>query len=198
MGIFDKVKKTTIASRQREEILYGVALEEVENDEIRKGLYAKALAKAEGNKEKADGIYLKLRVQSIIDDIESDLIDTRENARAFKAYQKLKELESITINEEKETQTEKLNKAREKDRELIRKKNKELIRRKFQAIENTKFNELFTKAQSEIDGGQVDSKLWADAKGVEMSKGHNAAISYYIEKRIQVLFNEEEANKNNQ
>ena len=42
MGIFDKVKKTTIASRQREEILYGVALEEVENNEIRKGLYAKA------------------------------------------------------------------------------------------------------------------------------------------------------------
>jgi len=55
MGIFDKVKKTTIASRQREEILYGVALEEVENNEIRKGLYAKALSKADGDKEKADG-----------------------------------------------------------------------------------------------------------------------------------------------
>ena len=198
MGIFDKGKKAIINSRRLEEVFFGVALDEVENNEIRKGLYAKALAKVDGNKEKADGIYLKLRVQSIMDDIESDRIDTRENERAFKAYQKLKELESITINEEKETQTEKLNKARKKEMELIRKKNKELIRRKFQAIENTKFNELFTKAQSEIDGGQVDSKLWADAKGVEMSKGHNAAICYYIEKRIQVLFNEEEANKNNQ
>jgi hypothetical protein len=30
MGIFDKVKKTTIVSRRYEEKLYGVALEEVE------------------------------------------------------------------------------------------------------------------------------------------------------------------------
>ena len=58
MGIFDKLKKTTIASRRCEEIFYGVALDEFENNEIRKGLYAKALAKADGNKEKADGIYL--------------------------------------------------------------------------------------------------------------------------------------------
>ena len=95
MGIFDKVKKTTIASRQREEILYGVALEEVENNEIRKGLYAKALAKAEGDKEKADGIYLKLRVQSIMDGIESEQINRREDERAYKAIQQLKELESF-------------------------------------------------------------------------------------------------------
>jgi len=95
MGIFDKLKKTTIASRRCEEILYGVALEEVENDEIRKGLYAKALAKTDGNKEKADGIYLKLRVQSIMDSIESEQIDRREDARAYKAIQKLKELESF-------------------------------------------------------------------------------------------------------
>ena len=58
MGIFDKVKKTTINSRRYEEKLYEVALEEVENNEIRKGLYAKALSKADGDKEKADGIYL--------------------------------------------------------------------------------------------------------------------------------------------
>jgi len=95
MGIFDKGKKAIINSRRLEEVFFGVALDEVENNEIRKGLYAKALAKADGNKEKADGIYLKLRVQSIMDDIESDRIDTRENERAFKAYQKLKELESI-------------------------------------------------------------------------------------------------------
>ena len=97
MGIFDKVKKTTIASRQREEILYGVALEEVENNEIRKGLYAKALAKAEGDKEKADGIYLKLRVQSIMDDIQSEQINSREDARAYAAIQAHKEFESIEV-----------------------------------------------------------------------------------------------------
>jgi hypothetical protein len=97
MGIFDKVKKTTIASRRYEEKLYEVALEEVENNEIRKGLYSKAISKADGDKEKADGIYLKLRVQSIMDDIESEQIDRREDARAYKAIQKLKELESINV-----------------------------------------------------------------------------------------------------
>ena len=78
MGLFDKVKKTTIESRRYEEKLYEVALEEVEAGEIRKGLYSKALAKADGDKEKADGIYLKLRVQSIMDDIESEQIHQRE------------------------------------------------------------------------------------------------------------------------
>jgi len=87
MGLFDKVKKTTIESRRYEEKLYEVALEEVEAGEVRKGLYAKAIAKADGDKEKADGIYLKLRVQSIMDDIESDQIDRRDNERAFKAIQ---------------------------------------------------------------------------------------------------------------
>ena len=78
MGLFDKVKKTTIESRRYEEKLYEVALEEVEAGEVRKGLYAKALSKADGDKEKADGIYLKLRVQSIMDDIESEQIHQRE------------------------------------------------------------------------------------------------------------------------
>ena len=95
MGIFDKVKKTTIASRRYEEKLYEVALEEFENGEIRKGLYAKALSMADGNKEKAEGIYLKLRVKSIMDDIESERINRRENARAYKALQELREEESI-------------------------------------------------------------------------------------------------------
>ena len=97
MGIFDKVKKTTIISRRYEERLYEVALEEVENNEIRKGLYAKALAKAEGDKEKADGIYLKLRVQSIMDDIQSEQINSREDARAYAAIQAHKEFESIEV-----------------------------------------------------------------------------------------------------
>ena len=100
MGIFDTVKKTTIASRRYEEKLYEVALEEFENDEIRKGLYAKALSKADGDKEKADGIYLKLRVQSIMDDIESEQINRREDVRDFEKLQELRELETIDAKEE--------------------------------------------------------------------------------------------------
>ena len=97
MGLFDTVKKTTIASRRYEEKLYEVALEEVENNEIRKGLYAQALSKADGDKEKADGIYLKLRVQSIIDDVESEQINRREDVRDFEKLQELRELETINV-----------------------------------------------------------------------------------------------------
>ena len=93
MGIFDKVKKTTIASRRYEEKLYEVALREFENDEIRKGLYAQALSKA-------DGIYLKLRVQSIMDDIQSEQINRREDVRDFEKLQELRELETIDAKEE--------------------------------------------------------------------------------------------------
>ena len=100
MGIFDTVKKTTIASRRYEEKLYEVALKEFENDDIRKGLYAKALSKADGDKEKANGIYLKLRVQSIIDDVESEQINRREDVRDFEKLQELRELETIDAKEE--------------------------------------------------------------------------------------------------
>ena len=124
MKIFDKGKKAIINSRRLEEKLYEVALEEFELGEIKKGLYSKALSKAEGNKEKADGMYLKLRVQSLVDDIESERINTRENARAFEAYQELKEFESI--DEEKEKQPEESTQT---------KKNKELIQKKFKVIE---------------------------------------------------------------
>jgi len=97
MGLFDKVKKTTIESRRYEEKLYEVALEEVEAGEVRKGLYAKALAKSDGDKEKADGIYLKLRVQSIMDDIESEQIDRRDNERAYKALQELNARQVVEV-----------------------------------------------------------------------------------------------------
>jgi 5-methylthioribose kinase len=108
MGIFDKVKKTTIESRRYEEKLYEVALEEVEAGEIRKGLYSKALAKADGDKEKADGIYLKLRVQSITDDIESDQIDRRENERAYKALQEFRNAEAIESKPDLKTECREL------------------------------------------------------------------------------------------
>ena len=97
MGLFDKLKKTTIESRRYEEKLYEVALEEVEAGEVRKGLYAKALSKADGDKEKADGIYLKLRVQAIMDDFASEQINRRDNERAYKAFQELNNKKIVKI-----------------------------------------------------------------------------------------------------
>jgi hypothetical protein len=116
MGIFDKVKKTTIESRRYEEKLYEAALKEVEAGEVRKGLYAKAVAKASGDKEKADGIYLKLRVQSIMDDIESEQINRKENAKVLSEIQALENKK--TIEEEKRSAKEESNRRMECSSEL--------------------------------------------------------------------------------
>jgi len=84
MGLFDRVNKHQIELRRREERLYEIALNEVESGGVRKGLYAKALAIADGDEGKAGGIYLKLRVRSLVDDIESNHIDYRADEAVFK------------------------------------------------------------------------------------------------------------------
>jgi len=68
--MFNKFKKNIIQSRKNEEWLYEKVLAEVESGNIRRGLYAKALSQSDGDEKKAQSIYLKLRVQSIIDDDE--------------------------------------------------------------------------------------------------------------------------------
>jgi len=84
MGLFDKVNKNKIELRRREERLYEIALDEVDSGGVRKGLYAKALAAAHGDNNKAGGIYLKLRVRSLMDEIESKQIDHRADEALFK------------------------------------------------------------------------------------------------------------------
>ena len=187
MGIFDKVKKETINSRLYEEKLYEAALEEFENNEIRKGLYAKALSKADGDKEKANGIYLKLRVQSIKDEIDSEQINNRETAKAYAELHRIKELDSVNYAESKEDEAK--NELKQKwDAWGATYFGK--IREKFRSIDKDKLDELFEKAKSEIDSVQLDTKIWAEAKSIEFKQNHNAAIFYYIENRIEALLNE--------
>lgn len=177
MGIFDKVKKETINSRLYEEKLYEAALEEFENNDIRKGLYAKALSKADGDREKADGIYLRLRVQSIKDEIDSQQIYNRETAREYEELHKLKELDTVTQTQSEEQQLKQKWDAWEAT--YFGK-----IHEKFRSVDKNKLYELFEITKSEIDTGRVDSKIWADAKSVEYTKNYNAAIFFYIENRI--------------
>ena len=77
--MFDKIKKNIIQGRKNEEWLYEKVLNEVESGNLRRGLYAKALAESGGDEKKAQSLYLKLRVQSIIDDEEEYRILQQEN-----------------------------------------------------------------------------------------------------------------------
>lgn len=63
-------RKKTAIDRLAEERLYEIVALEIKNDELRDGLWAKALSEAKGNSDEAKGIYIKLRVQSLIDEHE--------------------------------------------------------------------------------------------------------------------------------
>ena len=56
------------SKRLKDEKIYFQVLSEIESNDYRKGLLAKALSEAKGNEEKSRAIYIKLRYQSIKDE----------------------------------------------------------------------------------------------------------------------------------
>jgi len=73
--MFESLKKKTIETlieealdRETEETLFAQVVKEVEAGQRRDGLWAKALVSAEGDEKKAKVKYIKLRVQSILDE----------------------------------------------------------------------------------------------------------------------------------
>ena len=56
------------SKRFKDEKIYSQVLSEIESNDYRKGLLAKALSEANGNEEKSRAIYIKLRYQSIKDE----------------------------------------------------------------------------------------------------------------------------------
>ena len=65
MGLFNQSPSPT------EEAFYQRVLEEVESGQMRKGIYAKALADSLGDGGKAQSLYIKYRVQSLIEEQEN-------------------------------------------------------------------------------------------------------------------------------
>jgi len=82
MGLFSSSNKHVKLSLN-EERLYEIALDELEAGEVRKGLYARALVEANGDKDKVSAIYLKIRVESLKEDIKIDQANRKrdENVR---------------------------------------------------------------------------------------------------------------------
>jgi hypothetical protein len=68
MSIFKGIKTKNALSRLQEEQLYEFILNEMEANIIRKGLMAKAIAQSEGDEGKSKAAYIKLRLQSLIDE----------------------------------------------------------------------------------------------------------------------------------
>ena len=68
MSLFKGIKTKNALSRLQEEQLYEFISDELEVGNIRKGLMTKALAKSDGDPLKTQAQYIKLRLQSLIDE----------------------------------------------------------------------------------------------------------------------------------
>ena len=66
--IFSNFKISAINKREQEEEFYELVAKEIEEGKQRKGLWAKALAESNFKDNKAKSLYLKMRVQSLIDE----------------------------------------------------------------------------------------------------------------------------------
>ena len=65
MSIFSSAKARIAARKLAEEQLYEMAVEEIQANNIRQGLWAKALIQSNGNETAAKANYIKLRVESL-------------------------------------------------------------------------------------------------------------------------------------
>lgn len=90
MGLFDKLKTHGAVSRLAEEVLYAEAMREIESGVRRDGIWAMAMAEANMDQSKAAAKYLKLRVQSLKDEI--DMAQKAANARTAQE-QKIRQAE---------------------------------------------------------------------------------------------------------
>lgn len=79
MGMFDRFRTQSAVSRLAEEALYAEAMREIESGIRRDGIWAMALAEANMDQSKAAARYIKLRVQSLKD--EMDLTQKLDDAR---------------------------------------------------------------------------------------------------------------------
>lgn len=68
MGLFDKLKTTSAADRLIEEKLYEQVAQELKAGKKREGIWVKAMAKSGGELNKAEALYIDLRVQAIRDE----------------------------------------------------------------------------------------------------------------------------------
>jgi len=84
MSIFTSAKAKLAAQKLAEEQLYEFAAEEIAANNIRPGLWAKAIAESDGDDAKAKARYIKLRVETM--KAEADLQDhASENAHKAEA-----------------------------------------------------------------------------------------------------------------
>ena len=99
--MFDKFRLNSAKARLLEEKVYEQVVQELAQGFRRDGLWAKAMAEGNGSEERAKSIYIKLRVQSIKDEMEvnADIIKTEAERSDYEKQErqrkKLSEFDEI-------------------------------------------------------------------------------------------------------
>jgi hypothetical protein len=97
MNIFAKLKRKNAAARLIDEQMYEIVVEELQSGVRRNGLWAKALAKSQGDESKAKALYISYRVQSLRDESEiaeaMQEYEAEESRNRHQQYQKQQEKE---------------------------------------------------------------------------------------------------------
>ena len=80
-ALFKRFRRNSAINRQDEERLYEYIFQEIKAGDIRVGLMTKAKVIAKGNKDQIEAEYIKLRIQSILDEfvLEDFLKEIEEN-----------------------------------------------------------------------------------------------------------------------
>lgn len=80
-NLADKVRRREISKRELEYHLFEIVGDEMGRSELDQPTWLKAFSESEGIKERADALYLKLRVQRLLDLIEAETIDGRSSSK---------------------------------------------------------------------------------------------------------------------
>ena len=109
MAFFKSKDKFSIFQRKHETYLYELVMEEIADNKRNKGLWGQAIVKSNGDEKKAEAEYIKLRVESLKDEIE---------------IQKQEETEKQILNEELTKFEEEQKKQKNENDEDKKKQNK--------------------------------------------------------------------------
>ena len=105
MSFFSSAKAKLAASKLAEEQLYAQAAEEAASGQIRRGLWAKAIAETGGDEAAAKAHYLKLRVEIMRAEAEVTDFVAKEAAREGERYAADQERQRQTADQERQRQT---------------------------------------------------------------------------------------------
>jgi hypothetical protein len=96
MGIYDDIKVKGAAYRLTEESLYAETLREIESGQQRDGIWAKAMAESDMDQGKAGAKYIKLRVQSLKDEVTIFIAELNRTQKIEKVPDKVEAKSTVT------------------------------------------------------------------------------------------------------